>query len=132
MIFNGPFDRHPALDLLNTGVVYQGFDGGVACGVFVTTPLFLLLFTRNSRFNPLRAALWVTLGLFLAALLPFYSTGAYQFGARLLYDAYAYAFLLLALSDVRADWRFAVLGLLGFAINVLGALQVWTDVMLHI
>jgi hypothetical protein len=30
------------------------------------------------------------------------------------------------------DWRFAVPGLLDFAINVLGALKVWTGVMLHV
>jgi len=114
--FGGAFDRHPFIDMLNHGD---------AVSVFVTTPLFLLLFWRNRKFSLTRAALWVTIGLIVIAVLLFHAAGWYQFGARYLYDGYAYAFLLLALNDVRVDWRFAALGILGMLINVLGASEFW-------
>lgn len=123
VIFHGQYDRHPALDMLN---------GGPAISVFATTPLFLLLFWRNRRFSPLRAALWLTIGLVVAAMLPYQSVGWDQFGARYLYEAYPYAFLLLALNDVRIDLRFAALGLLGIVVNALGAHQFWTFGILHL
>jgi hypothetical protein len=118
--------------MMNTGAKYDGFDGGVAVSVFVTTPLFLYLFWRNARWSGLRTMLWVTLLVLLGVLLPFFSIGSFQFGARFLYDGYAYAFLLLALTDARVDWRFAVLGLLGIVVNDLGAVQRWTGVIVHL
>jgi hypothetical protein len=121
--FSGPFDRHPAFDMLNNGL---------AVSVFITTPLFLLLFWRNRTRSHLRAALWVTLGLIVVAVLLFHASGWYQFGARYLFDGYAYAFLLLALTDVRVDWRFVLLGFLGVIINVLGAHQFWTQNIFHL
>jgi hypothetical protein len=121
--YGGAFDRHPVLDMLNHGD---------AVSVFVTTPLFLLLFWRNRKFSLTRAALWVTIGLIVIAVLLFHAAGWYQFGARYLYDGYAYAFLLLALSDVRVDWRFAALGTLGMLINVLGAAEFWTGHIFHL
>jgi hypothetical protein len=124
MFFNFPvvtfsdlFNRHFQIDFLNSG-------SGI--GVFVTTPLFLLLFWRNSRFSGLRAALWLVIGLDVAVMLLFYNAGGYQFGVRYLYDVYPFAFLLLVLNEVRIDWRFAALGLFGVVINVLGALEFWT------
>jgi hypothetical protein len=116
LIFNGPFDRAPRMDWLN---------GGYGVSVFVTTPVFLLLFRRNRRLHPLRAALWLTIALFVAAVLLFHATGWYQFGARYLFDAYPFAFLLLALNDGRVDWRFEALGLLGVLVNLQGAGQFW-------
>src|SRR5258708_33983352 len=110
--YGGAFDRHPVLDMLNHGD---------AVSVFVTTPLFLLLFWRNRKFSLTRAALWATLGFIVIAVLLFHAAGWYQFGARYLYDGYAYAFLLRALSDVRVDLRCAALRTLGILINVLGA-----------
>ncbi|HEV2458288.1 MAG TPA: hypothetical protein VGS80_07965 [Ktedonobacterales bacterium] len=121
--FSGPFDRHPAFEMLNNGI---------AVSVFITTPLFLLLFWRNRTRSLMRAALWVTLGLLVVAVLLFHASGWYQFGARYLFDGYAYAFLLLALTDVRVDWRFALLGILGVIINVLGAHQFWTNNIFHL
>jgi hypothetical protein len=115
--FTGPFDRHPVFDMLN---------GGVAVSVFITTPLLLFLFWRNQHFSALRAALWGTLGLVVAAVLLFHAAGWYQFGARYLYDGYPYAFLLLALNEMRVDWRFALLGLVAIPINAAGAHQFWT------
>ncbi|HLW01174.1 MAG TPA: hypothetical protein VKT82_21130 [Ktedonobacterales bacterium] len=124
MFFNFPyvsfgdlFNRQLQIDLLNKG-------SGIS--VFVTTPLFLLLFWRNQRFSALRAALWLVIGLDVVAMLLFYNAGGYQFGVRYLYDVYPFAFLLLVLNDVRIDWRFAALGLFGVVINVLGALEFWT------
>ncbi len=114
--FAGPFDRHPVIDMLN---------GGVAVSVFVTTPLFLLLFWRNRRFSLTRAMLWGTLALVVVMVLLFHASGWYQFGARYLFDGYPYAFLLLALNETRIDWRFAALGLLGIVINIFGAHAFW-------
>jgi hypothetical protein len=118
--FTGAFDRHPLMNMDNNGV---------AVSVFVTTPLFLFLFWRNRRFSMTRAALWVTLGLVVAAVLLFHASGWYQFGARYLYDGYPIAFVLLVLNDVRVDWRFAALGLIGIVINILGAMQFWTGIV---
>jgi len=118
--FTGPFDRHPVFNMDNNGT---------AVGMFVTTPLFLLLFWRNRRRSATRVALWITMGLVVVAVLLFHAAGWYQFGARYLFDGYAFAFLLLALNEVRVDWRFAALGALGIIINILGALQFWTGVI---
>ncbi len=114
--FSGPFDRHPTIDWTNNQF---------AISVFVTTPLFLFLFVRNRRFEPLRVALWVTIGLMVVLVLLFHASGWQQFGARYLFEAYPYAFLLLALSDLRVDWRFIALGLLGVFINFEGARAFW-------
>ncbi len=130
IVFQGPFDRHPALDMLDNGGSLV--HGGPAISVFATTPLFLLLFWRNRSFSQLRAALWLTIGLVVVVMLPYQSVGWYQFGARYLYEAYPYAFLLLMLSEMRLDWRVAALGLLGIVVNALGAHQVWTFEILHL
>ncbi len=116
VIFTGPFDRHPTIDWLN---------GGYCVSVFVTTPLFLYMFWRNRKFSLTRAMLWGVLGLVVLAVLLFHAAGWYQFGARYLFDGYAFAFLLLVLTDMRVDWRFGALGALGIIINIMGALQFW-------
>lgn len=117
IIFTSPTDIHPTIDMLS---------GGYGTSVFLTTPLFFLLFWRNSRFSLLRAALWATIGIFVVEVLLFNATGYLQFGARYLFDAYPYAFLLLVLTEARVDWRFALLGLVAIPINALGAHQFWT------
>jgi hypothetical protein len=114
--YSNPFDRTPHIDWVTQGV---------GTSVFFTTPLFLLLFWRNHHFSPVRAALWVVIGLIVACALLFLATGWVQFGARYLFDAYPFAFLLLAINDIRIDWRFGVLGLLGVLVNLLGAAQFW-------
>lgn len=121
--FTGPFDRHPALDMLNHGI---------AVSVLFTTPLFLYLFWRNRRFDPMRAALWVTIGFVVIAVLLFHASGWYQFGARYLFDGYAFAFLLLVLNDIRIDWRVLALSVLAIGFNILGALQFWTGTIPHL
>lgn len=121
--FKGPYDTHPTIDML---------DGGYGLSVFFTTPLFLLLFWRNHMFSMLRTALWVTIGLLVVQILFFHWTGWYTFGARYLFEAYPYAFLLLILNEVRLDWRFAALGLLGFVINLMGAAQFWSAHVFHV
>ena len=123
VVMQGPFDRHPVLDMMN---------GGYGTSVFFTTPLFLLLFWRNRAFSWLRTALWITIGLIVLQVLLFAAAGWLQFGARYLFEAYPFAFLLLALSEVRVDWRFAVLGVLGIFFNELGALQFWTGHVLRV
>lgn len=121
--FTGPFDRHPVLEMMN---------GGYCVSAFVTTPLFLLLFWRNRRVDLTRAMLWLTLGVVVVAVLLFHAAGWRQFGARYLFDGYAYAFLLLAMTEVRVDWRFAALGALGIIINILGAVEFWTSRVPHL
>lgn len=116
VIFTSPTDLHPTIDMLN---------GGAGISVFVTTPLFLYLFWHNARFSPLRAALWATIGVMVAQVLLYDWTGSYQFGARYLLDAYPYAFALLALGEIRIDWRVCALGALGILVNLLGAAQFW-------
>lgn len=115
--FTSAFDRHPVIDVMN---------GGFCVSVFVTTPLFILLFWRNQQRSLLRGVLWLTIGLVVLMVLVFHAAGWYQFGARYLFDGYPYAFLLLVLSEARVDWRFALLSLFGMVINMLGALEFWT------
>ncbi|HKV85088.1 MAG TPA: hypothetical protein VJN88_11060 [Ktedonobacterales bacterium] len=122
--FTGPYDRHPVIDMLN--------GNGVAISVFVTTPLFLLLFWRNRKFSLTRAALWATVGLVVVAVLLFHAAGFFQFGARYLFDGYPFAFLLLAMDDMPIDWRFLTLGILGVGVNLLGARQFWTFRIFHL
>ena len=131
--FKGPFDRHPGLDMVSNGA-------GIS--VFITTPLFLLLFWRNRTFSALRAALWATIGLVVAAVLLFHAAGWYQFGARYLFDGYPFVYLLFILNETRVvvggrrpnavDWRITALGLLGIAINLLGAFEFWTGNVVHL
>ena len=114
--FANPFALAPHISMLN---------GGVGVSVFLTTPLFLFLFTKNSRISGLRVALHITVALIVIETLLFSGTGWYQFGARYLFDAYPFAFLLLALNERRVDWRFIALGLVALPINFLGAYQFW-------
>lgn len=121
--FTNAYDRHPLLNIYNDGFCVS---------VFVTTPLFLLLFWRNSQRSLLRFVLGATVVLSVAVVLCFHAAGWYQFGARYLFDAYPFAMLFLAISEVRFDWRVVALGLIGIAINVMGAYEVWTNVLLHL
>jgi hypothetical protein len=119
----GRFDRHPGFSMLN---------GGIGISVLVTTPLFWFLLWRNKQHSVLRIACWITIVLIVGALLPFVTAGWDQFGVRYLTDAYPFAFLLLALTDARVDWRFIAVGSLGIAINFLGAAQWWAAYTYHL
>lgn len=123
VIIPNPYNLRPTIDMIN---------GGEGSSVFFTTPLFLFLFWRNRGFSRLRAALWVTLGLMTAQILFFHWTGWVTFGARYLFEAYPYAFLLLVLNEVRVDWRFLALGALGILINLAGAYEFWTEMLITI
>lgn len=123
VMFSGPFDRHPVIDMLNHGI---------SVGVFFTTPLFLYLFWKNRQYNPARIVLWGVIALVVAETLLFNASGWYQFGARYLFDGYPYVFLLLALNEFDIDWRFVSLGLVSVVINLLGAIQFWTNQMPHL
>lgn len=114
-----PYSYHPIIDLMN---------GGTGLSVFLTTPLFLLLFfVRNKRQQSgLWVALWVTVGLMVALVMLYYAGGYRMFGSRYLFDVYPYAWVLLILSNARMDWRVVTLGALGIVVNVLGADQFWS------
>jgi hypothetical protein len=114
--FAGPFAITPQIDLIGVGI---------GMSVFATTPLFLLLFAHPGRFNGLRLALQITVALIVSETLLYATTGWYQFGSRYLFDAYPFAFLLLAMTRRRIDWLFIALGLFGLMINVAGAGQFW-------
>ena len=122
VIFHFPFDHHPAISMLAGS---GSFDGGMGLSVFATTPLFLYLFWRNRRRSLTRAVLWVTIGIVVATTLLYYATGWFSFGSRYLFDAYPYAFVLLVISEIRVDWRFITLGLIGVVVNFAGAAQYW-------
>ena len=121
--FTSAVAGHVTIDMLN---------GAIAVGIFVTTPLFFLLFWRNRTFSVLRAALWATIALILVECLLFFGTGYSQFGTRYMFDAYPFVFLLFALNEVRVDWRIAALGVVGVVINAMGAYQFWTGHLIHI
>ncbi|HEY7127927.1 MAG TPA: hypothetical protein VH540_28615 [Ktedonobacterales bacterium] len=116
--FRDAFDISPQLNLMP--------NNGIGLSVFATTPLFLyLFFSRNRTPSPLRKALWVSVGLLVAAALLYHAAGWIQFGARYLFEGYVYAFLLLALSELEMGWRFYLLGVAGILINLLGAQAFW-------
>jgi hypothetical protein len=116
--FRDAFDISPGVDFL---------DGGIGLSVFATTPIFLFLFfARNRQPSGLRKVLWLVVGLVVAATLLYHAAGWFQFGSRYLFEAYSYAFLLLALSEIEFTWRFYLLGLVGIVVNLLGAVEYWT------
>ena len=89
--------------------------------LFVTTPLYLLLFAPPRR-AALAPALWVAaLAVALPALL-YMNTGYVQFGYRFSMDFAPYLFLLLAVGGRRTGAAFSALGLAGVAVNAWGAL----------
>lgn len=112
--FPNPYLYHATIDMMN---------GGTGMCVFLTSPLFLLLFWQNRQRSLLRAALWATIGLLTAFVLLFYTAGYYNLGSRYLSDAYPYVWALLALMDIRFSWRIVALGLIGVVVNLLGAHQ---------
>lgn len=116
--FPTPFSTDPTITLRNEGT-------GIS--VFLTTPLFLwLLWWRNARRSWLRVALWGSIFLLLAFVLTFYCSGFPQAGTRYLFDIYPYAWVLLALYDIRTDWRFLAAGLFGVTFNLLVAYELTT------
>lgn len=111
------YTNSPLIDLVNDKT-------GTA--VFLTTPLFLfLLFWRNARRSWLRIALWANILLLMAFVLTFYTAGYPQFGTRYLFDIYPYAWVVLAIGELRTDWRFVALGMFAVIINILGSCQFW-------
>lgn len=76
--------------------------------------------------------LGTTLAIFVVTVLCFHAAGYFQFGARYLFDAYPYAFLLLVISEMRFDWRVLALGAIGVIVNLLGAYQFWTGLVPHL
>jgi hypothetical protein len=89
--------------------------------LFVTTPLFLLLFAPRRR-AALAPALWVTA---VSVALPgflYMNTGYVQFGYRFSVDFTPYLFVLLAVGGRPMRAGFFALGLAGVAVNAWGAL----------
>lgn len=118
-VFNTPYDLHPAIDWLR---------GGNGTSIFFTTPLFLLFFFPARSHLPewARLALWVTVALLTIFTLFWNLTGYLQVGARYLFDAYPYLFVLLAARGGRINWRWLTLAALGSSINLVLAKTFWT------
>ncbi len=116
--FKTPYDVNPLGDLLR---------GGNGTSIFFTTPLFLLFFAPARSHAPrwLRLALWVCVALLVGFTLFWNLTGWYQVGARYLFDAYPYLFLLLAMRGERLDWRWLALACLGALVNLALANVFW-------
>lgn len=119
IVFGTHYTNSPIIDLGN---------GGNGLSVFLTTPLFLFLFTRNRERSWLRVALWVTILATVAFVLMFYTAGYPQVGTRYLFDIYPFAWVLLLISNVKLDWRVVVLGVFALVFNIAGSYQHWTHV----
>ncbi len=117
VVINHRFGLEPMIDMVN---------GGQGISVFLTTPLFLLLFWRNKERSNLRLALWITIAAMTAVTVFYFTAGYPEFGTRYLFDMYPYAWVLLLLNDVRFDWRVVALGVFAIGVNVLGARNFWT------
>lgn len=124
-LYSNGFDYRPRLDMMG------GYGNGVS--VFVTSPLFLLFFLRKHwPKNLLQLALWSAAGLMVAFVLCFFTAGWLEFGARYVFDAYPYVWVLLALSEIRLSRGVVLLGLFGVLMNLLGAAEFWGHIVLSV
>ncbi|MBA3827177.1 MAG: hypothetical protein H0X24_25195 [Ktedonobacterales bacterium] len=116
--FRTPYDLLPQIDLLR---------GGNGTSLFFTTPLFLLFFAPARSRLPgwLRTALWATVGTLVVVTLAWNLTGWYQVGARYLFDAYPYLFVLLAARGGRVSGRWLALAAFGVLVNLVLAQIFW-------
>jgi len=128
----GLFDYHYLarnLGVLLSGLPYLTERGpvpfqinGHGLGLFVTTPLYLLLFWKTRRTSPLCAGLLTTLVLVALPSLFYQNTGWIQFGQRFSNDYAPLLFTMLAVSGLKFRAVPVVLTLVGIAINTFGAL----------
>jgi len=117
--FATPFDTRPKIDLLVRG-------NGTS--IFFTTPLFLLFFTAGrSRQRWVSTTAWICVALLVGFSLLWNGTGWYQVGARYLFDAYPFLFVLLALREGRITWRWLTLAGAGVVVNLMLAETFWCD-----
>lgn len=123
IIFPSTYSYKPMIDMMN---------GGTGISVFLTTPLFLLLFWRNRVRSELRMALWAAIALMATFVLFYYTAGYLEFGTRYLFDIYPFVWVLLVLQEVRLDWRVVALGAIAIFINFLGARQFWTHHLINL
>ncbi len=109
------------LPTLSLDPLHLGYDPH-GMSLFVTTPLFLLLFFP--RVKPrLHWALWATAACIALPGFLYQNDGYMQFGFRFSLDYTPYLILLLALGGRPMKSRlFAALALLGIAVNTWGAL----------
>src|SRR6185437_5466587 len=116
--FKTPYDVLPLGDLLRAG-------NGTS--IFFTTPLFLTFFASVRSHAPrwLRLTLWACVALLVVFSLFWNLTGWYQVGARYLFDAYPYLFVLLAMRGERIGWRWLTLACLGALVNLALANVFW-------
>ncbi len=116
--FQNPFDVTPMLDILR---------GGNGIAIEFTTPLFLLLlFPQSQRPHRwLRRTLWACVGVLIAFSLLWNGTGWLQVGARYLFDAYPFLFLLLAMRQERIGPRWLVATGAGMWMNFALARAFW-------
>lgn len=117
----------PVIDLVN---------GANGICVFLVTPLFLFLFVRNQGRSRLRIALWLTLLISMLFVLMYYASGFPQFGSRYLFDIFPFAWMILAINDIRLDWRVYTLGIFAILLNVWAAYVLylripWVSIPFH-
>lgn len=117
--FASPFDVHPYLDLMLSGM---------GTNMFFSTPLLaIFLFAPQGKTSRpwLRTTLWVTIAVILVSVLTFCAGGWVQVGARYVLPLYPLLFLLLAQRAARLDVRWIGLAGLGLFINLLLAHTFW-------
>ncbi len=127
----GLFDYHYLarnLGVLLSGLPYLTERGPVplqinahGLGLFVTTPLYLLLFRAKRESGPLSFGLLTTLVLVALPSLLYQNTGWIQFGQRFSNDYAPLLFVMLAVSGMKARAVPVLLTLTGIAVNTFGA-----------
>ncbi len=116
--FSSPFDLAPSVDLLR---------GGNGTSIFFTTPLVALLFAPGprSRYGWMQGLCWLCAGALIVFSLFWNLTGWYQAGARYLFDAYPFLWLLLAMRAAPLGWRWLALAGAGVMVNLALANAFW-------
>jgi hypothetical protein len=95
---------------------------GHGLAIWATTPILLTLLIRPGSKNPLRRALWVTIGCVAIPSLHYMNTGWVQFGYRFALDYLVFAVMLLAIGDCRFGIAAKVSIVVGVLINLFGAI----------
>ncbi len=94
---------------------------GHGLAIWVTTPLLLWLLVWPRVANPIRRALWITVGLVAIPSLLYMNSGWIQFGYRFSLDYLVFLFMLLAIASPRLSLAAKLAIGAGIVINLFGA-----------